>query len=191
MFRLTKKEYDLILRSQSVTLKLEHGRFSKYLPYVITEQGVAMLASVLKTSVSVKVSVLIMDAFVEMRKFIQSNGDIFNRISRLEYVYLEHEDKINKILDEMNKKEFKERIFYDGQIYDVYSLLINIIREAKEKIIIIDNYIDKQVFDVLSYKNENIKVEIWSKNAKSKLDYDKYNLQYPNVEIDGNEKISW
>ncbi|MCI9110875.1 MAG: hypothetical protein HFH47_03560, partial [Bacilli bacterium] len=77
----------------------------------------------------------------------------------------------------------KEKLFYDGQIYDAYSLLINIIRKAKEKIIIIDNYIDKQVFDILIYKNDNVKVEIWTRNIKSNLDIEKFNLQYPNVEI--------
>jgi len=143
-----------------------------------------MLASVLKTEKANEVSVNIMRAFVEMRKFIQNNKDIFNRLTKVEYKLLENDEKFEKIFDELQGKNiFKEKLFYDGQIYDAYSLLINIIREAKEKIIIIDNYIDKEIFDILSYKDENIKVEIWTKNIKSKLDYDKFNLQYPNVEI--------
>lgn len=152
-------------------------------PRVFTEQGVAMLATILKTKVATKVSINIMDAFVEMRKFINNNAEVFNRIIKLEYGYLEHDNKINQILDEMNPKAFKEKLFYDGQIYDAYSLLINIIRKAKEKIIIIDNYIDKTILDILIYKNENVKVEIWTKNIKSNLDIKKFNLQYPNVTI--------
>ena len=182
-FRLTKEEYDNILRSQTGTLELKQGKYSKYLPYVFTEQGVAMLSSVLKTPKAIQVSINIIDTFVEMRKFIQSNADVFNRLTKVEYSLLEHDNKIDYILDEMNPKEIKEKIFYDGEIYDAYSLLINIIREAKEKIIIIDNYIDKTIFDILSYKDENIKVEIWTNTLKSKLDYDKFNLQYENVKI--------
>ena len=150
---------------------------------VFTEQGVAMLATILKTQVATKVSINIMDAFVEMRKFINNNIEIFNRIAKLEYGYLEHDNKINQIIDQMNPKELKEKLFYDGQIYDAYSILINIIRKAKEKIIIIDNYIDKTILDILIYKNEEVEVEIWTKNIKSNLDIEKFNLQYENVTI--------
>ena len=190
MFQLTQDEYYKILRFQNETLELKQGKYSKYLPYAFTEQGVAMLSAVLKTDIAEEISVSIMDAFIEMRRFINENKDLFNRINRLEYdnfdnknKLIEHDNKINQIIDEMNPKEIKEKIFYDGEIYDAYSLLINIIREAKNKIIIIDNYIDKTIFDILSYKDENIKVEIWTKEEKIKLDYDKFNLQYENVRI--------
>lgn len=185
MFQLTKEELDLICsRFQSETLnKTKRGTNIKYLPYVFTEQGVAMLSAILKTDVAEEVSIAIMDAFVEMRKFIRDNVQLFNRITKLEYGYLEHDTKIDKILDEMNPKELTEKLFFDGQIYDAYSLLINTIRKAKGKIIIIDNYIDKTILDILIYKNENVKVEIWTKNIKSNLDIKKFNLQYPNITI--------
>ena len=187
-FKLTKEEFNF-LRSKFSTSKVTRGG-RQYLPYVFTEQGIAMISGIIKNPTAIQVSINIMNAFVEMRKFINENRDLFNRMKRLEYdnfdnknKLIEHDNKINQILDEMNSKEIKEKIFYDGEIYDAYSLLINIIREAKNKIIIIDNYIDKTIFDVLSYKDENIKVEIWTKEEKSKLDYDKFNLQYENVEI--------
>ncbi|MCI9585351.1 MAG: ORF6N domain-containing protein [Bacilli bacterium] len=181
-FRLTEDEYNS-LRSKFSTLKNYRGQYRKYLPYVFTEQGIAMLSGIIKNKTAVRVSVNIMNAFVEMRKFINNNAEVFNRITKLEYGYLEHDDKINQLLDEMNPKELTEKLFFDGQIYDAYSLLINIIRKAKEKIIIIDNYVDKTILDILIYKNENVKVELWTKNIKSNLDIEKFNLQYPNVTI--------
>jgi len=181
-FRLTEDEYNS-LRSKFSTLKNYRGQHRKYLPYVFTEQGIAMLSGIIKNKTAVRVSVNIMNAFVEMRKFINNNAEVFNRITKLEYGYLEHDDKINQLLDEMNPKELTEKLFFDGQIYDAYSLLINIIRKAKEKIIIIDNYVDKTILDILIYKNENVKVELWTKNIKSNLDIEKFNLQYPNVTI--------
>jgi len=102
---------------------------------VFTEQGIAMLSGLLKNDIAVQVSINIMDAFVEMRKFIVNNSDIFKRMITVEHTLIKHDTKINKILDEMNPKEFEEKLFYDGQIYDAYSLLINIIRKAKDKII--------------------------------------------------------
>ncbi|MCI9110668.1 MAG: ORF6N domain-containing protein [Bacilli bacterium] len=181
-FRLTKEEYNNILRSQSVTL--EPGRYSKYLPYVFTEQGVAMLSSVLRTSKATEVSINIMDAFVGMRNFISNNSDIFNRLTKVEYKLLENDEKIDILFNKLDeKREIKEKLFYDGQIYDAYSLLINIIMKAKEKIIIIDNYIDKTILDILIYKNEKVKVEIWTRNIKCDLDIEKFNLQYENVNI--------
>ena len=179
-FRITENEYDN-LKSKNLTSKGKGG--SRKGHTVFTEQGVAMLATILKSKVATQVSINIMDAFVEMRKLIRDNVDMFKRMINVEYKLIEHDDKINQILDEMNPKELKEKLFYDGQIYDAYSLLINIVRKAKDKIIIIDNYIDKQVFDILIYKNDNVKVEIWTRNIKSNLDIEKFNLQYSNVEI--------
>ncbi len=181
-FRLTEDEYKF-LRSKISTLKNSRGHHRKYLPYVFTEQGIAMLSGIIKNKTAVQVSINIMNAFVEMRKFISNNAEVFNRITKLEYGYLEHDTKINQILDEMNPKELKEKIFYDGQIYEAYSLLINIIRKARQKIIIIDNYIDKEILDILIYKNENVEVEIWTKHIKNDLDIKKFNLQYENVII--------
>lgn len=95
----------------------------KYLPYVFTEQGIAMLSGLLKNEIAIQVSINIMNAFVEMRKFIATSSNIFNSSTRMEHKFLEYDKKFNIVFDELqNKKEseFKEKIFFNGQIYDSY-----------------------------------------------------------------------
>ncbi len=187
-FRLTEDEYNSLLCQNGIA-KSQGGRQNT--PYAFTEQGVAMLSGVLKTERAEEISVNIMNAFVEMRKFIFENRNLFLKLNNVESNLsminnkLEnHENNINELFNKFeNNYELKEKLFFDGQIYDAYSLLINIIRKAKDKIIIIDNYIDKTILDILIYKNEEVEVEIWTKNIKSNLDIKKFNLQYPNVII--------
>ncbi len=187
LFQLTSEEF-LNLKSQVGTSSINTYGGVRKLPYVFTEQGVAMLATILRTPVATKVSIDIMRAFVEMRKFIYSNRDIFRRVISMENniemlndKQKENEKKFDLIFNEFKGKEFNEKLFFNGQIYDAYSLLINIIREAKTKIIIIDNYFDKNILDILAYKDDNVKAEIYVKNMKTKLDIDKFNLQYSNT----------
>ena len=189
-FQLTNEEY-LNLKSQVGTSSLNNYGGVRKMPYVFTEQGVAMLATIIKTSVATEISIKIMRAFVEMRRFIYNNRNMFTRVISMENnlqllneKQSENEEKFELIFTELGKKEFKEQLFFDGQVYDAYSLLINIIREAKTKIIIIDNYLDKAILDVLSYKNDNIKVKLYVKDIKTKLDIDKFNLQYSNTSIE-------
>lgn len=114
------------------------------LPYVYTEQGISMLSGILKNEIAVQVSISIMRAFVEMRKFITLNGQVFQEINTMKNKLLEHDEKFDIVFDELqNKKEseFNQKIFFDGQIYDSYSLIIDIIKTAKNKILIIDNYL--------------------------------------------------
>jgi len=181
-WKLSDKESENLLVKIFDQKETRGGKYKN--PRVFTEQGVAMLATILKTSVATKVSIAIMDVFIEMRKFINNNVHIFNRLTKVEYKLLENDEKFDLLFDKLeNNKELKEKLFYDGQIYDAYSLLINIIRKAKGKIIVIDNYIDKTILDILIYKNEKVEVEIWTKNIKSDLDIEKFNLQYKNVTI--------
>ena len=134
MFQLTKKEYYEILRFQNETLEFEQGKYSKYLPRVFTEQGVAMLATVLKTKVAEEVSIKIMDAFVLMRKYISNNLIEQKYINNL---VLEDHDKIKALEQSFSKmNEKNNHLFFDGQIYDAYSLLIDIFNKSKEEIII-------------------------------------------------------
>ena len=154
-----------------------------------------MLSALLKSDIAIKVSINIMKAFIEMRKFILNNGQVFERLTNVEYELLEqnkmltdHEKKFEKVFDELQKneeKEFKQKIFFDGQIYDAYSLIIDIIKKAKNKILIIDNYIDDNILKMLSKKNENVEVVILtSQNCNiTKLDIQKFNKQYFNLKL--------
>ena len=195
-FQLTEDEMKN-LRSQIVTssLKKENYGGRRYLPYAFTEQGIAMLSGLLKNEIAVQVSIYIMDAFVEMRKLIARNGQIFERLTSIEYRMLEqnkmlteHEKKFEKVFDELQKEkttEFKQSIFFDGQIYDAYSLIIDIIKRAKQKILIIDNYIDDSILKMLSKKNKDVEVVILTlQNSNlTKLDINKFNKQYPVLKL--------
>ena len=164
------------------------------LPHIFTEQGVAMLSSVLRTKNAAKISVNIMNAFVYMRRFINENKDIFKRVIEIEndtsYIknaLIDHEDKINKIFNKFDRKEdLKNKLFFDGEIYDAYSLLVDIISKASKEIIIIDNYVDKVTLDILSKKKINAVVLLITDENKSKLtktDINKFNSEYPLLKI--------
>ena len=134
MFQLTEEEYDY-LRSQLGTAK--YSAMSRTLPYAFTEQGIAMLSGLLKNNVAVQVSINIMDAFVAMRKFILTNGQLFSRLTTVEYKLLEHDKKFDEVFNELQRNEenkFQQQIFYSGQIYDAYSLIVDIIKSAKNKL---------------------------------------------------------
>lgn len=195
-FQLTKEEYDT-LRFQNGTLnenKTSTGQHKKYLPHVFTEQGIAMLSSVLRTKNAARVSVNIMNAFVEMRKFINENKGLFKRIIEIEndtsYIkntLLEHDKKFEMIFDKFDRKEnLKSKLFFDGQIYDAYSLLLDVISRAEKEIIVIDNYVDKTTLDILSKKKINVTILLVIDDKKSKLtktDINKFNSEYPMLKI--------
>ena len=157
----------------------------RYNPRVFTEEGVAMLATILKSKVATIVSIKIMDTFVAMRKFIGENRDIFRKINNIEIKLLEYNENFEKIFDALEPKKVEsQKIFFNGEIYDAYSLIIELIKEATQRIIIIDNYIDKSVLDMLVYKKNNVFVIlVTSSNYLTKLDIDKFNKQYPNLTI--------
>lgn len=185
-FQLTEKEVEN-LRFQFETSnenRLRGGR--RYLPYVFTEQGIAMLAGVLKSEIAVKVSIDIIKAFVEMRKFIISNGQVFERLTNIEYKMLEYDKKFDVLFNELQRDEnFKQKVFFEGQIYDAYSLIIDIIKRAKHKILIIDNYIDDSILKMLTKKNKNVEVVIFTSDKSNilKLDVQKFNKEYPILKI--------
>ena len=193
-FQLTNDEFKN-LRFQFGTLnkKVNNGKvIRKYLPYVYTEQGISMLAGVLKNDIAVQVSISIIRAFIEMRKFISSNSQIFERLTNVEYKLLEHDKKFDEIFDSLLKKEeFKQKIFFGGQIYDAYSLVIDIIKRAKNKIIIIDNYIDDSILKILVKKNKNVEVVILTskKSNISKLDIQQFNKEYPILKVAKTDKF--
>lgn len=181
MFQLTNVEYNY-LRSQIVTSnsKINHGG-RRYMPYVFTEQGVAMLATILKSKVAVQVSINIMDAFVEMRKYISNNLIEQKYINDL---VIEHDKDIKSLKSVF--EEFKEKtnhIFFEGQIYDAYSKLLDIFNSAKESLIIIDSYADKIVLDMISKLSINVTLICNNSDRISNIDIDKYNKQYFNLTV--------
>ncbi len=140
MFQLSKKEYE-ILRCQFGTSK--GGR--RYLPYVFTEQGVAMLSGVLKSETAIKVSLQIIDAFVSMRKFIVSNAQIFYRLDSIEQKQIVYDQKFGQIFDALQDKIPEKGIFFDGSVFDAYKFVSDLIRSATKSIILIDNYVDDSI----------------------------------------------
>jgi len=192
-FQLTEEEYKL-LRCKNFTLNNGRGQHRKYLPYVFTEYGISMLAGLLKSQTAVYASIKIVNTFIEMRKFISMNGQIFERLTNVEYKLLEHDKKFDDVFNELQKnekEEFKQKVFFEGQIYDAYSLVIDIIKRAKEKILIIDNYIDDSILEMLTKKNKNVEVVILTseKSNISKLDIQKFNKEYPILEVTETEKF--
>ena len=118
-----------------------------------------MLAGILKNDIAIQVSINIIRAFIEMRKFVVANGQVFERLTTMEYKLLEHDKKFDEVFNQLQQKEnIKQKIFFQGQIYDAYSLIIDIIKKAKNKITIIDNYIDDSVLKMLAKKNKNVEV---------------------------------
>jgi len=208
-FRLTKNEYETILLkkpnnwSQIATSSTYKNRGISYLPNAFTEQGIGMLSGLLKNEIAIQVSINIMDAFVEMRKFINANKNLFERVINIENTMnrnftnidkklISYDNKFEQIFNELQKDEnFKQKIFFEGQIYDAYSLIIDIIKKAKKKIVIIDNYIDDSILEMLKKKNKDVEAVILTseKSNISKLDVQKFNQEYPVLKIAKTDKF--
>ena len=188
-FQLSDNEYNN-LRSNFLTSSLESGYGGRrYNPRVFTEQGIAMLSTILKSKVAVETSIRIMDTFVKMRKIISSSLIEKKYINEL---VIKDNERINLLEESFSKLEEKEKInhiFYEGQIYDAYSLLIDIFKGAKEEIIIIDNYADKSILDMIT--NLNVKVTIVTRkfNLLKDIDIKKYNKQYHNLKVIYSDKF--
>lgn len=185
------------LKSQIVTSSMR-GKHSKYNSFAFTEQGVSMLASVLKSETAVQSSIKIIDAFVAMRHFMQKNAKLFVEIDNIKQhliqtdVHLNENDrKIEHVLTllEKNHEEDKQRLFFEGQIYDAFSFMVSLVQKAEKEIILIDNYAGVRTLDVLSKKKENVDVQLFtSKKAKiTQSDIDKFNAQYPTITLNYTE----
>jgi hypothetical protein len=185
MFQLSSVEVEN-WKSQIVTSNREKMGLRK-LPYVFTEQGVAMLAGVLKSETAIKTSIQIINAFVAMRRFIATNARIFQRLDTVERKQLETDENFKKIFNAIEAKEVipKQGIFFDGQIFDAYKYVSDLFRSAKKSIVIIDNYIDDTVLTHLTKRAANVKVTILTKVISNQLalDVKKYNEQHPAIEI--------
>lgn len=185
-FQLTEEEYKN-LRSQFVTSSEDntHGG-RRYMPYVFTEQGIAMLSAVLKSDVAVEVSIKIMNSFVEMRNFLLSNREMFARLDRVELKQLETDRKLEEVFNCIaSNTEVKQNIFFNGQIYDAFSFIVGLVKKANKEIILIDNYVDVNTLNILCKKNKSVDVVIITagKGSLSTKDITKFNAQYPKLSI--------
>ena len=189
MFQLTKAEDDN-LKSQFV-ISSWGGR--RKLPYAFTEQGIAMLSSVLKSQTAVDVNIRIMRAFVSMRRFIATNSQLFQRLETIEYHQLEmkkHQEITDKRIDEVFKKLDAnippvQGIFYDGQVFDAYRFVSDLMRKAKQSVVLIDNYVDDTVLTLLDKREDGVTATIYTQRISNQfqLDVDRHNTQYPHIEI--------
>ena len=186
MFRLTAEEYEY-LRSQNATSSEDNAHGGRrYMPYVFTEQGIAMLSAVLKSDVAVEVSIKIMNSFVEMRRFFLSNKEMFACLDRVELKQLETAKKLEEVFNYLAANtEVKQNIFFDGQIYDAFSFIVGLIKKAKKEIILIDNYVDVNTLNILCKKNQSVDVVIMTagKGNLSTKDITKFNAQYPKLSV--------
>lgn len=160
------------------------------MPYAFTEQGVAMLSAVLRSDTAIQVSIRIINAFVEMRHFIANNAALFERISAVELKQLEYQkqtdEKFDKVFEYIDDHiESEQKIFFNGQIYDAFELLISLIRKASKKIVLIDGYVDIGTLNILAKKNEGVDVTIYtfSNTRLSQMDIATFNAQYPDLKV--------
>ena len=177
------------MRFQSGTSKEEQGG-RRYYPYACTEQGLSMLASVLHSKVAVQVSINIMRTFVEMRRFIANNALLFEKVSDIELKQLEYQKSTNEKFDKVfqyieDHAESEQKIFFDGQIYDAFSLLTSVIRKAQKEIILIDGYVDVDTLNILAKKNTGVDVKIYTYVSAQLTNRDaaNFNAQYPTLTV--------
>ncbi len=197
-FQLTEEE-DESLRSQFATLNENEGRGAhrKYLPYVFTEQGIAMLSAVLRSEIAIQVSIRIMETFVEMRKYLANSSLLLDKINSIESRQIESEqqrtafeakteERFEQVFAYISSHEKSyQKIFYDGQIYDAFSLLTDLVRRAKENIILIDGYVDIDTLNILAKKAPGINALIYTLPGTelTTADIEKFNAQYPKLEV--------
>ena len=199
MFQLTKEEFENWKSQFATSNSIVMGARKR--PYAFTEQGVAMLSGVLKSSTAVEANIRIMRAFVSMRHFMVNNAVIFQRLETIEFNQLEsnkvqakilaHQevqdhriDEIFRRLDEGMYKP-KQGIFFDNQIYDAYSFVSELVKSAKQRIILIDNYVDETVLTLLDKREDTVSAIIYTQqiSRQLRLDVDRHNSQYPPIEI--------
>ena len=184
-FQLTKNELEN-LKSQNVISSWGGDRFK---PYVFTEQGFAMLSSVLKSKAAVNISIAIMDAFVAMRQYLYQNGGIVNRISNIESKDLEqdarlheHDRKFNEVFEAMDRGELKSKgLFYNNQEFEAYVFVCDLIRQAKKRIVLVDKYVSEKVLAMMLKREKGVSVTIYTdvESKVHKVDMETYNAQYP------------
>ena len=180
-FQLSNQEKDELVANCDRFRGLKHSSVN---PFAFTEQGVAMLSAVLKSDTAIYTSIRIIDAFVAMRNFLMNNASIFQRIDRIEMKQLKTYEKVDAILDRLNEpKEPEQGIFFNGQIF--YAFVAKLIRQAKNRIVVIDSYVDDSVLVQLSKRNPGVTVDIYDGKISQQLRQDvaRHNAQYPGVTL--------
>ena len=184
MFQLTKEE-NYGLKCQNGISNQQGG--DRRLPFAFTEQGVAMLSGLLRSDVAIEANILIMRAFVAMRHFLITNAQVFQRLERVELKQHETDRKIEQVFEKLEEKTIspKQGIFLDGQIYDAYEFVCGLIKSAKTRIILIDNYVDETVLTMLDKRERGVSATIYTQkiSPQLKLDIDKHNAQYPAIDV--------
>ncbi len=184
MFQLSEDEVNFMVSQNAIPSKQHLGGS---LPYVFTEQGVANISSVLTNKIAIEINIKIMRAFVQMRKIISDNSLMFQRLDSLEQKQFKTDEKVDAVLNALESKELrpKQGIFYDGQVYDAYVFISDLIKSAKSSIVLIDNYCDDSVLTLLSKRDINVQAKIYTKNITKqlKLNINKHNKQYPKIEL--------
>lgn len=192
MFQLTKEECS---RCQIGILNEGRGSNVKYSPYAFTENGVAMLSGVLRSKTAIEVNIRIMRAFTSMRHFMANNASVFSRLETIEYHQLEilqHQQVTDKRIDEVFRRleegsaKPKQGVFYNGQIYDAYTFVSDLIKGSKERIILIDNYVDETVLTLLDKREEGVSAIIYTQqiSRQFQLDIERHNAQYAQIEVE-------
>ena len=194
MFQLTKEEV-MMVKSQFATSP-DSGFYSgqeggrRKPPYAFTEQGIYMLATVLKGEVAEKQSIFIMRAFREMRRFIANNALLFEKVSDIELKQLQYQKSTDERFDKVfqyieDHAESEQKVFFDGQIYDAFSLITSIIQKAQKEIILIDGFVDLATLNILAKKNTGVDVKVYTyANARlTNTDVANFNAQYPNLTV--------
>jgi hypothetical protein len=196
MFQLTENEQES-LRSQSVILKDDPNLKSQIVtsswggsrksPSVFTEFGIVMLSSALRSRTAINISIQITDAFVEMRRFLRDNAEVFVRLEHVERKQLKADENFDKIFNALESGDLKPKqgIFYDGQVFDAYVFVSDLIRSAKQSIVLIDNYIDDMVLSLFTKRNKGVSLTIYTKDISKQLllDKKKHDQQYDPVTI--------
>lgn len=184
-FQLNINEYEH-LRSQFVTSSEEHGG-RRYLPYVFTEQGVAMLSAVVRSETAMQVSIRIMSAFVEMRKLMVNHAGLFQRMDRVEQKLLVNDEKFEQIFRALDGPGLQptQGVFFDGEVFDAFTFVADLIRKADRSIALVDNYIDDSVLTLLSKRKSDVVITLYTRSVTKQLalDVEKFNAQYPPVEV--------
>lgn len=190
-FQLLEDEYETLRFQFGTSKEVSVGKGGRrYMPYVYTEQGISMLSAILRSDVAINVSIGIMRAFVEMRHFLTNNSLMLNRINELEVRQLEYQkstdEKFEQIFEYISQhEESKQKVFFDGQIYDAFSLLVELISRAEQSIVLIDNYVDIGTLNIMSKKKLDVDVLIYTleRTKLSNADVEEFNQQYPTLEM--------